>query len=69
MTTLSYNDFSDVRYVAANRSPRKSFAARLAALQAAQEQSPHLNAVFGAAVRVAAAAVPVCVLAYLFVFV
>jgi hypothetical protein len=69
MTTLSYNDFSDVRYVAANRSPRKSFAARLAALQAAQEQSPHLTTVFAAAGRIAAAAIPVGVMAYLFVFV
>jgi len=67
VTTTSFN------HAAANfydpRAPRMSFAARLAALQAAQDHSPHLTTLFGAAARAAAAAIPVCALAYLFVFV
>ena len=66
MTTLSFND---LHFVATNRAPSKSFAARLAALQAAQESRLHLNKVLGFAGRLAAAAVPAGALAYLFVFV
>ena len=68
MTTMSFNA-DGYTYFAANRSPRQSFAARLAALQARQEQAPHLSAVFGVAARLALAAAPVGVLAWLFVFV
>ncbi len=69
MTTISFNNFSAASYTVAPRSPRTSFAAQLARMQAAQENATHLNAVFGVAVRAAAAAVPVLALGYLFVFV
>ena len=69
MTTLSFSNTAATTYFAANRSPRQSFAARLAAMQARQEQAPHLTAVFGVAARMALAAMPVGALAWLFVFV
>ena len=68
MTTISMNAHSFASY-AADRSPRKSFAAHLAQLQARHEQSPHLSAVAGAASRLALAAVPFGGLVYLFVYV
>ncbi len=68
MTTMSF-DTTGFTTFAANRSPRQSFAARLAVLQARQEQAPHLTAVFGVAARFALAAVPAGALAWLFVFV
>ena len=69
MTTMSFADTGAHTYFAANRSPRQSFAARLAVLQARQEQSPGLSAAVGVAARVALAAVPVSAMAWLFVFV
>ncbi len=69
MTTISFSNTTARTYFAANGSPRQSFAARLALLQARQEQAPHLKDVFGAAARVALAAVPVGAMAWLFVFV
>ena len=69
MTTMSFNNAASHAYFAADRSPRQSFAARLAVLQARQEQAPHLKDLFGAAARVALAAVPVGAMAWLFVFV
>ena len=68
MTTMSFNAASGHGYFAADRSPRQSFAARLAALQARQEHAPHLSAVVGVAARLALAAVPAGALAWLFVF-
>ena len=67
MTTISMN--ANFATYAADRSPRKSFAAQLAELQARQEQAPHLSAVVGAASRLALAAIPFGALAYLFVYV
>jgi uncharacterized protein (DUF2062 family) len=52
---------------AARRSPRLSFAARLAALQARHEQAAPLSAASGVAVRVALALVPFVGLAWVFV--
>ncbi len=69
MTTISFNDATALSFTVAPRSPRASFAARLAKLQAAHDNSTHLNAIFGVAVRAAAAAVPVLAMGYLFVFV
>jgi hypothetical protein len=66
MTTMTFND---VAFNVATRAPRTSFAARLAALQARQEQAPHLTSVFGVAARAALAAIPFGALACLFVFV
>ena len=66
MTTLSLNDISYTAW-AAPRAPKTSFAARLVALQARQEQAPHLTAIFGVAVRGALALVPSVALAWLFV--
>ena len=67
MTTMTASDFGFATFNGANRSPRLSFAARLAALQARQEQAPHLSAIFGVAVRGALAAVPFLGLAVIFV--
>ena len=69
MTTMSFTNTDGLTYFAAHRSPRQSFAARLATLQARQEQAPHLKDVFGVAARFALAAVPVGAMAWLFVFV
>ncbi len=69
MTTMSFSSTNGQVFQAANRSPRTSFAARLAALQASQEQAPQLRGVFGVAGRFALAAVPVSALAWLFVFI
>ena len=69
MTTISFTNSANHTFFAADYSPRQSFAARLAALQARQEHAPHLTAVFGVAARVALAAVPVGAMAWLFVFV
>ena len=69
MTTISFTSGDSHTYFAANRSPRQSFAARLAALQASQQPATHLKDVFGVAARFALAAVPVSALAWLFVFV
>ena len=67
MTTMTASGFGFTSFTGANRSPRLSFAARLASLQARQEQAPHLSAVFGVAVRGALAAVPFLGLAAIFV--
>ena len=65
MTTISFNH--SIAYFAAPKAPRISFAARLAALQARQEQAPHLNAVLGMVGRGALALVPFATLAWVFV--
>ncbi len=67
MTTMTASGFEFTSFAAANRSPRLSFAARLASLQARQEQAPHLSAIFGVAARGALAAVPFLGLAVMFV--
>ena len=54
---------------AADRSPRKSFAAALAELQARHEQAPQVRDVVAAASRLALAAIPFGALACLFVYV
>ena len=69
MTTMSFSNTDGLVFLVADRSPRHSFAARLAALQARQEQAPHLKGLFGVAARFALAAVPVGAMAWLFVFV
>ncbi len=65
MTTISFNH--SAAYFSAPKAPRISFAATLAALQARQEQAPHLTAVFGVATRAALALVPFVTLAWVFV--
>ena len=67
MTTMSFNAASNVTFFAPARSPHRSFAARLAALQAKQERALQLRDFIGAAGRTAIAAVPFCALAYIFV--
>ena len=65
MTTISFNH--SAAYFTNIRAPRATYAARLAALQARHEQSPHLTAIFGVAARAALAAVPFATLTWLFV--
>ena len=65
MTTISFNH--SAAYFHHVRAPRATFAARLAALQARHEPSPHLSAIFGVAVRATLAAIPFTALAWLFV--
>jgi len=67
MTTMTFNDAASYTYYVAPRSPKLSFAARLAALQAKQEQVPHLSDAAGMAGRFALALVPFSVLAWVFV--
>ncbi len=69
MTTMTFNTAAGYTSFAADRSPRQSFAARLAALQARQEQSPHLKDAARPVARFALPAVPVTVMGWLFVFV
>jgi hypothetical protein len=66
MTTITASGFGFNGFVA-SRSPRQSFAARLAALQARQEQAPLLGAIAGVVARGALAAVPFLGLAVMFV--
>ncbi len=68
MTTMSFDAARGANTFAAKRSPRQCFAARLAVLQACQEQAPHLSAVFGVVGRLVLAAAPAGALAWLFVF-
>jgi hypothetical protein len=69
MTTISFNGFNDAGYTyfAKSRAPKKSFAARLAALQARHEQATHTRAVLGVVVPAALALVPFTALAWVFV--
>ncbi len=65
MTTISFNH--SAAYFHNVRAPRTTFAARLAALQARHDASPHLSAVMGVAARAALAAIPFATLTWLFV--
>lgn len=67
MTSITASGYGFATYAAARRSPRLSFAARLATLQARQEQAPHLTAIFGVAARAALALVPFAGLTWVFV--
>ena len=65
MTTISFTH--SAAYFHNVRAPRTSFAARLAALQARHEASPHVSAALGVAARAVLAAIPFATLAWLFV--
>ena len=65
MTTLSFNQ-ADTHFSSV-RTPRTSFAARLAALQARHEQATHHTAIAGVVGRGALALVPFLGLAWVFV--
>jgi hypothetical protein len=67
MTTMSFNDAASYTWFVAPRSPKLSFAARLAALQAKREQAPHLSDAVRFAASFALALVPFTVLAWVFV--
>jgi hypothetical protein len=73
MTTISMNNVAANNFFAATRanakSPAKSFAARLAQLQAVRENELDTDALFATFGRLALAAIPVAALAGLFVFV
>ncbi len=65
--SMSLSNDAGIAYLAAIRSPRLSFAARLAALQARQQRAPSVSAAIAAAGRAALAAIPAGALAWLFV--
>ncbi len=65
MTTISFNH--SATYFHNARAPRITFAARLAAMQARHEASPHMAAILGVAARAVLAAVPFATLAWVFV--
>ncbi len=66
MTSISATGF-DFSGSFANRSPRISFGARLAALQERREHAPQMTALAGMAARGAMALVPFLGLAWVFV--
>jgi hypothetical protein len=64
MTTISMN--TAAHFYAGARAPRRSFAARLAALQARHEQAEPILGITGVALRVSLALVPFTALAWVF---
>ena len=65
MTTMTFNQAGT--YFQNVRTPRVTFAARLAALQARHEQAEHQSVVLGVVARSALALVPFVTLAWMFV--
>ncbi len=65
MTTIAFNQTSFIS--SAERAPSVTFAARLAALQARQEQAAGLSSAAGIAARGVLAMVPFLTLAWIFV--